>query len=152
MFSDDMTLGEARALLRDLVDEGAECPCCRQFAKVYKRKIHSRMARDLIQFYRAHWGGWGHSTETLGATAPDFVKLAYWGLVEAMPGEREDGSSRVGLWRVTPKGVNFLFARITVPKYARIYDGRCLGFTGDPVMIGDALGKKFRYDELMAGV
>ena len=36
----EMTLDEAKAWLRDQVDDGAHCPCCGQFAKVYKRRIH----------------------------------------------------------------------------------------------------------------
>lgn len=152
VFSDEMTLGEARARLRELVDDGHACPCCTQFAKVYKRKIHSRMARDLITFYAAHGQNWGHSTQTLGASAPDFVKLTYWGFIEAAEGEREDGSSRLGWWRVTRTGVNWLRGYNLTPKYARIYDGRCLGFVGPAVTIRDALGSRFSYDELMAGV
>jgi hypothetical protein len=152
-FSDDMTLGEARALLRTLVDDGAACPCCTQFAKVYRRKIHSRMARDLITFYRQHGREWGHSTETLGASAPDFVKLVYWGIVETDDlGLREDGSKRTGWWRITSDGVEFLFDRARTPKYARVYDGRCLGLTGDPIGIRDALGNRFFYRDLMDGV
>jgi hypothetical protein len=41
--------------------------------------------------------------------------------------------------------------RSLVPTYAQIYDGRCLGYDGEPVSIVDALGKKFDYHELMEG-
>jgi hypothetical protein len=38
-----------------------------------------------------------------------------------------------------------------VPKYVKLYNGRCLGVEGNPITIQQALGKKFRYAELMAG-
>lgn len=148
-FSDSMTLAEARALLRQLVDEGATCPCCRQFAKVYKRKIHSAMARDLIKFWRAHRREYGHSTRTLGATAPDFVKLVHWGMIEAQPGERDDGSNRTGWWRITAEGERFVLGLEQAPSHVKLYDGRKLGMAGKWVYIQDALGRRFRYDELM---
>lgn len=149
-FHDEMALGNARDLLREMVEDGTECPCCRQFAKVYKRRIHSRMAADLIRFYRVHGQEWGHSTRTLGATAPDFVKLRYWNLVIPQEGEREDGSHRVGLWRISDEGWRWLHNGSTVMSHARLYDGRCLGFAGKPITIREALGKRFDYSELMA--
>ena len=53
-----MTLADARDELRDLVNDGHRCPCCTQFAKVYRRKIHSTTARELIGFYRAAHRDW----------------------------------------------------------------------------------------------
>lgn len=152
-FSDDMTLAEARDLLRTLVDDGHDCPVCTQLAKVYRRKINSGMARSLIEMYRV--GGpaldWVHVPTQIGARSREEGKLAYWGLVEEEHQERDDGG-RAGYWRVTTKGVQFVSAQIKVPKYARVYDGRCLSLTGDEVTIREALGSKFNYDELMAGV
>lgn len=153
-FTDDMTLGEARDLLRKLVDEGHKCPCCTQFAKVYRRTIHAAMARDLIASYRMYGSGvfFDLTTVTGKRGTGDFTKLRYWGLVEQEEGHREDGSTRVGRWRITPAGEAWLYARTTVTKYARLYDGRCLSLVGDQVNIKDALGKKFDYTELMAGI
>ena len=86
-----------------------------------------------------HQGGYG----TLGH---------YWGLMEQADGQREDGSNRVGWWRLTMLGQEFVMRRTTVPQYARVYNGRCLGLVGDPVDIRTALGTKFNYDDLMRGV
>ena len=52
-----MSLGDAREWLRERVEHGARCPCCTQFAKVYERKLNSRMARQLITFW---WEDWFH--------------------------------------------------------------------------------------------
>lgn len=154
-FRDDMTLAEARAILRTLVDDGHPCPCCTQLAKVYRRKIHSTMARELIRM--AQMGGlyerrFIHVVTLAKQHSPDLVKCRYWGLIERDDAKREDGSDRTGWWRLTTAGLEFVSGDATVPKYARLYDGRCLGLTGDQVSIRDALGKRFKYDELMAGV
>lgn len=155
MFRDDMTLGEARRLLRDLVEDGATCPCCRRLAKIYRRKINSTQARDLIAMYR--YGGTEfaylpHVRKASGGRSNrEEPKLRWWGLVEEEPTLRPDGG-RAGWWRVTERGVMFVRCQITVPKYAREYDGRCLRLLGDPITIRDALGTKFNYDDLMAGI
>jgi len=139
-----MTLGEARDVLRELVEEGYRCPCCTQFAKVYRRKVHSSMAVALISFYRKHrleWAEWE-------GRQSDEAKLRYWRLMEAQMAPHGES----GLWRITSLGEAWVFNRMTVKKYARIYDGRCLNLTGEQVTIVDALGTKFNYRDLMDGI
>lgn len=159
-FHDDMTLGEAREILRELVKDGHKCPVCTQFAKVYRRAFPSASARILVLLYRE---GGRHDYVYLPDLLPKVgtntasqggygVQSAHWGLIERQPGTREDGSDRVGWWRLTENGRLFVEGRITVPKYAKLYDGRCLGTEGNPVTIQQALGKRFDYSELMAGV
>jgi hypothetical protein len=151
MFDDQTPLGEAREWLRERADDGASCPCCTQFAKVYRRKIHATMARELILVYR-HAGLGVFDLPPLVPNSGDLPKTRFWGLLARVDGVREDGSRRVGLWRVTDAGQQFVLMRLAVPKYARIYDGRCLGLVGAPVTIRDCLGSRFNYDELMRGV
>ena len=148
MFSDAMTLAEARDELRRLVDDGYRCPLCTQFAKVYRRKLNSGMARSLIRMWRKAGLDWINVPDQIGARSREEGKLRYWGLVEEADVEREDGG-RAGWWRVTREGARFVTGKITVPKYARIYDGRCLGLHGEPVTIRDCLGERFDYAELM---
>jgi hypothetical protein len=152
-FPDTMPLGEARILLRLLVEDGYACPLCTQFAKVYRRKIHSAMAVDAIRCWRAVEGlEWFDLTRIVGKRGTgDVTKLRYWGLMVQQEGERDDGSNRVGIWRFTPLGAEWVLARRALPKYARIYDSRCLGLDGDQVTILDALGDGFDYGELMRG-
>jgi hypothetical protein len=145
---DNVTLGEARAWLRKRAEEGATCPCCTQFAKVYKRKLNSGMARSLIAMFVIKGTDWVHIPTELSARSREEGKLAYWGLVEESVEPRDDGG-RAGWWRVTPAGRRFVLRETRVPKYARIYDGRRLSLTGEPVSIMDALGDKFDYNELM---
>lgn len=149
-FSDPtrVTLDEAREWLRDRVNDGVACPCCTQFAKVYVRAVTSTSAWSLIRLYRAAGLDFAHWPSVIGRKQADEAKLVYWGLVEEKLKTRDDGG-RAGWWRVTAHGERWIWGDITIPKYARIYDGRCLGLHGDQVTINDALGEKFRLDELM---
>lgn len=151
-FTDDMTLGQARAALRELVDEGHICPCCRQLAKVYRWSLYSTAAHALLLFYRL-----GAATEYVHSSRlkehghkgqGDASRLRLWGLVERDERRREDGG-RSGYWRLTDKGLAFAKAETAIPKYVYVYDGRLLKSGGDPVTIRDVLGKNFDYDEIM---
>ena len=153
-----ISLEDAKDWLEDHIDEGAQCPCCSQYAKVYERTLPSATARVMIRLYQhnkgidyvylptildtmkgtPHQGGYG----TLGH---------HWGLMEQMPGERPDGSNRVGWWRLTDLGRDFVRGIETVPKTAYLYSGRCLTVGGPPWSVRDALGHRFNYDELMEG-
>ncbi len=46
------TLAEAIAEVRAKLDDGVTCPCCKQFAKRYRRKIHATMAACMIVMRR----------------------------------------------------------------------------------------------------
>ena len=110
------------------------------------------MAVGLIAMYRANGLEFGYVQAVRrrrGATDNrEESKLRYWGLTEEEHTLRPDGG-RAGWWRVTTKGETWVLNKALVPKYARIYDGRCLGLLGDPITIVDALGDKFNYRELM---
>lgn len=153
--SPEMSLQEAKDWLRVRVDDGAKCPCCTQFAKLYRRKINSTMARALILIYRNGGGSrFVHIPSLRAVLAPhhsnEEPKLRYWDLLEEEQTVRPDGG-RAGWWRVTDLGARWVLGAATVPKYARIYDGRCLRVEGDQVTIRDALGDRFDYRELMGG-
>lgn len=154
---DDATpLGEVRDWLRTQADAGTTCPCCTQFVKVYKRSLPSASARVMLALWRNNGG---HSfvylpdlLDTLKGTAHQggYGTLSqHWGLIESRPGIRDDGSTRVGWWKLTELGVRFVTERATVPRYADIYNGRCLRRHGPPWSIRQALGTRFNYDELM---
>lgn len=145
------TLAEARDTLQLQLDEGTTCPCCDQFAKVYSRKINAGHARALIALYRAVGRDWGHLATY--DQSREASKLAYWGLIEEESARRDDGG-RSGWWRITDLGERFLRNQLLVPKHARVYDGRLLRLddTDGLVSIVDALGTRFNYSELMAGI
>lgn len=143
---------DAQDWLRANLDEGARCPVCTQFARVYRRKITSPMARGLIKQFRLVGEEYAHSATLVASETHEFSQLAWWGLIEEMPERREDGG-RAGWWRITPRGRWFVLNSGSLPKYACIYDGRVLRLDEDEeASIVDALGTKFDYRELMAGV
>jgi len=142
---DDWTLGEAREWLRLRTEGGASCPCCTQFAKVYRRRINSAMARGLATLFRNAGQTFSH-TPTL-VRSHEFAQLQWWELIEADDVVRDVGRS--GMWRVTDKGRAFLQETITVPKYARVYDQRLLDLVGDEVGIRDALGSRYKLEDLL---
>jgi len=79
----------------------------------------------------------------------DFPKLRYWGLIQALDGKREDGSSRNGYYIITEQGRMFVQNKISLPKYMHIYNSVALKNSGEFVKITDCLGEKFNYEELM---
>lgn len=150
-FSDEMTLAEARDVLRTLVDEGHDCPCCSQLARVWRNKLDSAMARTLVLMLRH---GAEHEflhTPSLPGDNHKASQLRWWDLVQEELILRPDGG-RAGHWRLTDRGAAFARGTISIPKYARVYDARVLGYAGESVTIFDCLGKRFDYYELLAGV
>lgn len=160
---DAVTLCYARQWLTAHVQDGASCPCCTQFAKVYARTITSSMAYALVMIYKRpimegeseyfHVPDYLSRVCKLGPTTRggDWAKLVAWGLLEEREGVRDDGSSRTGFYRITDLGKSVARGEATVPKYALIYNGTLLRLDNTKsVTISDALGKKFDYAELMS--
>jgi hypothetical protein len=146
-----MTLGEARKWLAERVTTGARCPCCNQYAKVYRRQINSGMARSLIAMYlHGPQGQWVHLPTQVGARSREEGKLRYWDLVEEQVEVQRADGGRVGYWRLTDAGRSWVTGQSTVPKYVTVYNNTVLESYGDQVSISDALGSRFDYTELMS--
>jgi hypothetical protein len=143
-------LSEAREWVRKHRSEkGVTCPCCGQFAKIYKRPITSSQAGALILMYRAYGREFGHAPSIVPSYEAAMVALLrYWGLIEESLESREDGG-RAGWWRITPHGRDWIFGQTMVPRYAYIYNAELLDLSGPPTSIRTALGKKFDYEDLM---
>ena len=150
-------LSVAAALLKNQMEEGTECPCCGQLAKIYRRKINSAMAYGMILFFKKFgWDKrWVHvpSETGLSRLGGDWAKLALWGLIEERASDRDDSGPHAGWWRITDRGVGWVVGRVCVPKSVYIYNGNVLRFDQDEsVGIRDALRDRFNYAELMLGV
>lgn len=156
-FTGDMTLANARVTLRDLADVGETCPVCAQNVKVYNRPINVAMARALVLMYENAQRNWVHFPTLIaedGALAAKLGgqhgKLQYWDLIEEERVVRALDGGRAGFWRVTAHGEQWLAGATEIPKYARIYNGRCLSLHGDLVTIHDALHQRFDLRPLMS--
>lgn len=119
------TLQEAKVWLRARFSKGATCPCCNQFVKLYRRPFNKSMAFVLLlmaRYYRrieVKESDWLHVPSYINevvasnprrsaAVRGDWAKLKFWGLIEEKPETRDDGSPRVGYWRMTPVGRQFV--------------------------------------------
>lgn len=131
---------------------GASCPCCGQIARVYRRRLYSTMAYALILIHKTpSEGGWVHVPSVLNghgaiASGGDVPKLVHWGLLEASPKGR-------GRYRVTKRGQDFIECRIVVPATVLLFDGARLDYDESEMLtITEALGPRYKYDELMQDV
>jgi hypothetical protein len=154
---DDWSLAHAREHLRERVENGIKCPCCGQFAKVYRRKLNSGMAASLLWLVKTF-----EKTQTwveVQKKAPRYVmanremgKLVHWGLVELQENLDDPKRKTIGLWRPTGTGVDFIYGRLVVPCRVYLYDNTVVGFDSKRIGIREALetkNNKFDYDELM---
>ena len=154
------TLYAAKVWLAKLIDDGAECPCCGQLAKIYKRKLNSSMAFVLTLIERDRRGDWIHVPSYINAKVKnpavaaavrgDWAKLVHWGLLEELRSKRPDGSYRVGYYKITKNGRLFARNKLRVPQHIWIYDGEVIDRQDtETVSVIEALEDKFDYAELM---
>jgi hypothetical protein len=155
--TDRTTLADAKDWLRGKLDEGAECPLCTQRVQTYKRKLNLTMVRALALLARGQkelaLDVYLHAPTVLekhAGLAREVGKLAYWDLVIEGSNKRTDGG-HAGMWRVSLDGIAFLRGEKRVRKYAKVYNGRRLGFDGEMVSVKDVAGA-FDLRELLAGI
>lgn len=165
--SNGASIEDAKKWLRANFSKGATCPCCRQHVKLYKRKLSKSIAFVLLliaRYYRRYdvrADEWLHvpsyiaevvasNPRRAAAVRGDWAKLKLWGLIEEKQGTRKDGSPRVGYWRLTQLGLQFVNREVKVPAHVYIYNGTPLPKVVDEmVTIDDALGTEFSYAEIM---
>lgn len=159
------SLEDAKKWLRARFGKGATCPCCNQFVKLYKRSLNKSSAYVLLLMSCYFRGDqveeWLHVPSYIAemvadhprraaAVRGDWAKLKFWGLIEEKPEKRDDGSPRVGYWKMTQLGRQFVARQVKVPSHVYIYNGEPLRRTVDELItIDEALGKEFNYDEIM---
>ena len=141
------------------LDKGTVCPCCGRFNKLYGRKINSSMAWTLMLIYDYYkregnlrkWLKVESYLKSLPAVPTslrgDFPKLRYWKLIIQKEGEVE--GTKLGLYRITEKGINFCEKRIKVSKVAFVHNKVVKSFSEEQISIVDALGDRFSYKELL---
>jgi hypothetical protein len=75
-------------------------------------------------------------------------KLVHWGLVKQKPGEGTSARTS-GLWKPTEFGIAFALGKVGVSSHIHLYNNIMVGMEDSTVMVREALGDKFDYDELM---
>lgn len=151
-----MTVGEVRRILEARAADGERCPCCTSNVKVYRRPLTSVGARAVAALYTEHRLTFGHMADVARKHLPEsasqggyLVLGQHWGLIESEPIVRGD-VGRTGYWRVTDRGEAWLRGETSIPKYALLFQGRCLALEGDLLRREAALGQHFDFRALMA--
>jgi len=164
------TVAQVRAMLDENTKSGGSiCPCCDQLSSSYRRNITCTMARSLIRLCEEFGlpdseyitaDGWCHvptlfdEKSRMSKYGGDWAKLRFWGLLEAKKDTlRDDGSNRIGYYRVTQLGKEFAKGAVEVRKYIWIYNDTFLGYDDSKaiVTIYDCLKEKYNYDETRHG-
>ena len=134
-------------------DKGYHCSSCGQYVKRYFRKFNSNMALALIILYRNKEKGFIHLENTMKdlgyKRCGDASYLRHYRLIEKKEGNRDDGSPRNGMYKITGIGIMFVEGKSKVQSTFIISNNKHEGYEGDDITIQDALGKKFDYTELM---
>ena len=156
-----VTLKEAKEILRASARKGARCPCCGQNVKMYSRPLNSSMVYGLILLSRApvrwkdsegfiHVENYLRSIENLpAAVRGDIPKLRFWGFIQAKEQDRIDGNPSSGYYRVLNDGLDFINGWKLVQQKVLIYNNKPRGFEGPMIDVFGAIKKKFNYNELM---
>jgi hypothetical protein len=128
------------------------CPCCNRLVKIYKRKLNSGMAQELISLYMLSRNDFEtkfyHHTQFAKVSGGELSKLTHWGLVSEKQSTINDEKTS-GFWGITQKGIEFVENKIQVHKYIYLLDAELISHSEETTNITESLGNKFSYYELM---
>ncbi len=157
----DWTISQARALMRPKLKEGVECLCCGQRVQLYVRPLTSAMVHGLILLYRHHkvcgepTNNFVHIEDYLknqncpSSVRGDLPKARFWGFIQGHGDEKTDGNPNNGLYKLLPKGIDFIEGRILVQKSVKLYNNKFYGFDGAETDVFACIKNKFDYSALM---
>lgn len=148
-----MDLQDAQRLVHDGMKQGIECPCCRQFCKIYARKFNSNMAMFLCSLVREYYAAGAKPVHYSKCKfrGRDYPYIAGWEL--AGTSTANSGQKRTsGFWYPSQKGVDFVKGQITIPSHALYFNQQLVGFSDDQINIRQAFSTPFTYQQLMEGV
>lgn len=135
-----------------MAGKGKKCPCCGRYAQIYYRGISKTVAKQLATLWALQQTpeSYVHASKlVLGSSgAGDLTKAKYFGLIEEKPHTPNEKKTS-GLWRLTPKGVDFIRGRVAIPRRVAIYNDEVLGYSDKTMMFHEALGEPFNYKAMM---
>ena len=161
------TIAAAHQTLIGKLDKGVICPVCTQFAKRYARPIRAGMVLGLGVLYaydNNHPAEWCHVEKEFKRVRPevrggDWCKLRFWGMIEPAPKHEDDAldmetsdseNPRSGLWRITPRGRDFIDGSIRVQERALVFNNKCYGFSGQMMNVLQIMqAGGFQYGDIM---
>lgn len=166
---EDTPLRKVREHINKHAADGLECPACEQHVQIYWRTINAGMAASTVRMLRLHnldiargvrERRFIYLPQEIGRRSAEEAKLVWWGLVEEELARRPDGG-RAGYWRLTEKGMQWSKGEISVPRYAKVFDGKLWpdgltsvsksGHKKPETWVHGALGDHFNYRALLDG-
>src|SRR5690242_4933622 len=97
--------------------KGFRCDACGSFVKEYRRSLNANMSLALICLYKYAKNKFVKVEDLLiekgYKRCGDFSYAKYYGFIESMKGNREDGSPRNGFYRLTAYGCLFVEGKVT---------------------------------------
>lgn len=145
--SESVWLAKMRSTWNKSIEgEGAFCPCCGKWGKVYKTKLSQHLALCLRWIaVNGDDDGW-IDVQAKGPRwmlkSKTYSLLEHWGLVESK-------AQRSGVWRATLKGWDFINGLVSVPSAVHIYDNKVWGFEEEETTFRGCFGVHFNFDEMM---
>ena len=147
------TIQQAKDWVNTNNETGCICPCCDRLVKMYKRKLNSGMAQELIALYILSFNDletkFYHHTNFAKVSGGELSKLTHWGLVLEKQNNVDDKKTS-GFWGITEKGIKFVENKINVEKYIFLLDAELISYSKETTNIIESLGNKFNYSELMS--
>jgi hypothetical protein len=152
----EKTLVDAAIEFRRALEKGEklDCPCCRRYAQIYKRRINKSMAIDLINAVRLKaYRDFVHIRDIQAnhSGGGDFAKLRWWKLVEQQTNDDETKRDS-GLWKVTQLGLDFMQGLVDLPESVTVYDNEVLSVSDKLKSFKECLKEPFDYQEILRGI
>lgn len=126
--------------------DGAHCPCCGKWGKVYKIKLSQHLALCLRWIaVHAEEDGWvdvQNKAPRWMLKSKTYALLEHWKMVESK-------SYRSGVWRATQDGLDFVAGHTSESSAVFIYDNKIWGFDSEETSFRGCFGKHFDFDEMM---
>ena len=149
------TLLDIRKKYRNsLLRDGAHCPVCDRWGKVYKRRLNKTMVKCLEWVVNVTTA---EDVKYIDIPARgrlgegdiyDFTKqystLKHWGFLQRPDGEEP----RSGIWGPTPSGIRFLRGLEQAPEWIATYNDIAVEWAEDLVSVSDIV-EGFSYDQIM---
>jgi len=147
----EMTVREAKDLIRDNLVKGSKCPCCNQKVALNKSTLSYKHAK-LLEAMSEHGNDWIHlATDLPRSVVPtNYATLKYWGLIMPKAKDENDDKPASGYWKLTMTGRLFVEGEMTAPKDVYFFNNTKIGQSKKEVTFNQAIKKRFSYSEIMA--
>lgn len=149
-----MSKEELRQQWRHAIEnDGAHCPVCDRWGRIYARGINKTMARSLMWLCQAikDKDGW----VDVPSNAPRWLvrsnqlaTLRWWSLVERR-GNDDPKNKHSGMWRATKLGVDFVHGLKKIPEKVYTYNGEVETVSQNLVHISECFQDYFNYEQIM---